>query len=174
MAENHKHIILYGTTWCPDCKRSKQFLGEQRIHYDWVDIENDADAMNYVEQVNRGKRIIPTIVFPDGSILVEPSNAELAEKLGISMTAERTFYDVIIVVSADRATQLARFVERGGTADNFSARLNHQLPLEDKEQKADYIINNNGTREATREQVEHLWAALRQKHAGTDPGKEGA
>ncbi len=83
-------------------------------------------------------------------------------------------YDVIIVVSADRATQLARFVERGGMADDFSMRLKHQLPLEQKEQKADYIINNNGAREATREQVEHLWAALRERHAGTDPGKEGA
>ncbi len=83
-------------------------------------------------------------------------------------------YDVIIVVSADRATQLARFVERGGTADDFSARLKHQLSLEDKEQKADYIINNNGTCEATREQVEHLWATLRKRDAGTDPGKEGA
>jgi len=83
-------------------------------------------------------------------------------------------YDVIMVVSAERATQLARFVERGGTPDDFSARLKHQLPLEKKEQKADYIINNNGTREATRNQVEHLWTALRSTHAGKDPGKEGA
>ena len=94
---SEKHPIVYGTTWCPDCKRAKQFLGEQRIHYDWVDIEKDASAMAYVEQVNRGKRIIPTIVFPDGSTLVEPSNSELAEKLGLKISAERTFYDVIII-----------------------------------------------------------------------------
>jgi len=94
---SEKHPIVYGTNWCPDCKRAKQFLGEQRIHYDWVDIEKDASAMAYVEQVNRGKRIIPTIVFPDGSTLVEPTNSELAEKLGLRISAERTFYDVIIV-----------------------------------------------------------------------------
>ena len=64
---SEKHPIVYGTNWCPDCKRAKQFLGEQRIHYDWVDIEKDASAMAYVEQVNRGKRIIPTEVARPGS-----------------------------------------------------------------------------------------------------------
>ena len=61
-------IIVYGTTWCPDCKRAKQFFAEQRITYTWVDIEHDLRAMEYVEQINQGKRIIPTIVFPDGSL----------------------------------------------------------------------------------------------------------
>ena len=84
-------------------------------------------------------------------------------------------YDVIVVVSADRATQLARFVERGGTPDEFSARLKHQLPLKEKEKKAQHIINNNGTREATREQVGHLWTALHEEQAGSDAAaKEGA
>lgn len=82
-------------------------------------------------------------------------------------------YDVVVVVTAERATQLERFVARGGTADGFAARLAHQWPLEQKEEKADYIINNNGPREATREQVERLWAALREKHAGDHAGKEG-
>jgi len=83
-------------------------------------------------------------------------------------------YDAIIVVAADRATQLARFVERGGTAEAFEARLRHQLPLEEKVTHADYIIENNGSREATRQQVVRLWAALQQKDAGTNAaGKEG-
>ncbi|MBN1916686.1 MAG: dephospho-CoA kinase [Verrucomicrobia bacterium] len=81
-------------------------------------------------------------------------------------------YDVIIVVTAERATQLERFIKRGGTADDFSARLAHQWPLEQKEQKADYIINNNGPREVTRKQVAHLWAALQEGQAGADAGKE--
>lgn len=84
-------------------------------------------------------------------------------------------YDVIIVVSADRATQLARFVERGGAPDEFNARLGHQLPLKEKEKKTKYVINNNGTREATHEQVVRLWTALQKEHAGLDAaGKEGA
>ncbi len=92
-----QQLILYGTTWCKDCKRSKQFLGEQRIHYEWVDVDKDADALAYVVQVNNGKRRIPTIVFPDGSTLSEPSNAELAQKLGLKLKAEHTFYDVVII-----------------------------------------------------------------------------
>ncbi|MGH7462467.1 MAG: glutaredoxin domain-containing protein, partial [Longimicrobiales bacterium] len=83
--------------WCPDCKRAKRFFGEQRVPYVNIDIEQDAGAMAFVEKVNDGKRIIPTIVFPDGSILVEPSNAELAEKLGLQTKAKRTFYDSIVV-----------------------------------------------------------------------------
>jgi glutaredoxin-like protein len=79
---NQPDIAVYGANWCPDCRRAKKFLGEQQIEYKWVDIELDPEALAYVERVNNGKRIIPTIVFGDGSILVEPSNAELAAKVG--------------------------------------------------------------------------------------------
>lgn len=75
-------IVVYSTVWCPDCKRVKKFLGEQRVPYLNIEIEQDAEAMAYVEEVNHGMRIIPMMVFPDGSLLVEPSNAELADKLG--------------------------------------------------------------------------------------------
>ena len=43
---NETNITLYGAPWCPDCKRSKQFLGEQRIAYKFVDIDEDQDAEN--------------------------------------------------------------------------------------------------------------------------------
>ena len=74
-------IRVYGTAWCPDCVRAKQVLAKHLVQYDWTDISNDDKARAYVEQVNRGKRSVPTIVFPDGSVLVEPSNAELEKKL---------------------------------------------------------------------------------------------
>ena len=85
---NQAHIVLYGAHWCPDCRRSKQFLGEHQIPYEWVDIEEDPAGEQYVIEKNDGKRIIPTIVFGDGSFLVEPTNAQLAAKLGLKMTAE--------------------------------------------------------------------------------------
>ena len=71
-------ITVYGAFWCPDCHRSKQFLGEHQIPYQWVDIEEDAEGERFVIEANRGKRWIPTIAFGDGSILSNPSNAELA------------------------------------------------------------------------------------------------
>src|SRR3989304_3961832 len=86
-----------GRPTCPACKRAKQFFGEQRVPYVNIDIEQDAEAMAFVERVNGGKRIIPTIVFPDGSMLVEPSNAQLAEKLGLQTKAQRAFYDSIVI-----------------------------------------------------------------------------
>ena len=89
-------IAMYGAPWCPDCKRAKQFLNEQRTPYEWHDIEEDEEAREYVRRVNNGKQIIPTILFPDGSILVEPSNADLAEKLRIRTAAERQYYDLIV------------------------------------------------------------------------------
>lgn len=90
-------IVLYGAHWCPDCRRSKQFLGEHQIPYTWVDIEQDPDAESLVISTNGGKRIVPTIVFPDGSFLAEPSNAELAEKLGLKTAARLSHYDLVVV-----------------------------------------------------------------------------
>jgi len=74
-------IKIYGADWCPDCRRSKAFLEEHQVAYEWIDVDQDGEAQTYVRRVNNGRRIIPTILFPDGSILVEPGNAELAKKL---------------------------------------------------------------------------------------------
>jgi glutaredoxin-like protein len=76
-------IIMYGTTWCGVTKRARRFFEEEKIEYDWVDIDKDESAARYVESVANGFRSVPTIVFPDGTILVEPSTSQLREKLGI-------------------------------------------------------------------------------------------
>jgi thioredoxin reductase (NADPH) len=103
MNESNPTLIrLYGAQWCPDCRRAKQFFGEQRIQYQYIDIEKEPTAMLLVEQINQGKRIIPTIIFPDGSLLVEPSNAQLAAKLGLKTQASRDFYDTVVVGSGRR------------------------------------------------------------------------
>jgi mycoredoxin len=82
-------IIVYSTDWCGDCRRAKRFLEEHGVAYENVNIEQTPGAVEIVKKYNNGNRSGPTIVFPDGSILVEPSNAQLAEKLGIGLEAER-------------------------------------------------------------------------------------
>ncbi len=91
------NIIVYGAHWCPDCRTSKQFLGEHQIPYQWVDIEEDKAGERLVIEKNNGKRIIPTIVFEDGTFLTEPTNAQLAEKLGLKTEASRSHYDLIVL-----------------------------------------------------------------------------
>src|SRR5919199_1463593 len=64
---SHTNIKLYGTAWCSDCKRTKKFLGEQRVHYEFIDVDQDAAGLAVVERVNHGKHIIPTLVLPGGA-----------------------------------------------------------------------------------------------------------
>ena len=90
-------IKVYGASWCNDCRRAKKFLGDQRVSYEWFDIEHDPSLIEEVHARNDGKNIIPTIVFPDGTHLAEPSNEELANKLGLERMAMQHAYDLIVV-----------------------------------------------------------------------------
>jgi len=107
-------IKLYGAPWCPDCKRSKKFLAEHRVKYDWLDIDADAEARKVVEELQNGGRTIPTITFPDGTHLLEPSNDELARKLELKLTAERPFYDLIIIGGGPAALTASIYAAREG------------------------------------------------------------
>src|SRR5512140_3139742 len=107
-------IVVYGATWCPDCKRAKQMLGEQSIQYRNVDIDEDPDSLAFVQTINGGKRIIPTIVFPDGTVLIEPSNAELARQLGLKIEAQRSYYDTIVIGGGPAGLTAAIYLAREG------------------------------------------------------------
>jgi mycoredoxin len=81
-------ITLYGTTWCGDCRRTRNFLDRNQIPYRWIDIDKDSEAGKLVERINNGYRSVPTLIFPDNSHLTEPTELQLAEKLGLSDTIQ--------------------------------------------------------------------------------------
>ena len=74
-------ITVYATRWCGDCHRAKHVLDEHGIAYTWIDINEHPEAQAVVLALNGGYRSVPTIIFPDGSVLVEPSNRELSARL---------------------------------------------------------------------------------------------
>lgn len=74
-------VKFYGTSWCFDSRKARRIFDELEIPYEWFDIDLDEEARKFVEAVNNGYRSVPTIIFPDGSKLVEPSSLTLREKL---------------------------------------------------------------------------------------------
>ena len=107
-------VKVYGAPWCPDCKRAKKFLAEHRVPYQWIDIDEDAEGLLLVEKLQDGGRTIPTVVFPDGGHLLEPSNEELARKLGLKLVADRQFYDLAIVGGGPAGLAAAIYAAREG------------------------------------------------------------
>jgi glutaredoxin-like protein len=77
----NKTITIFGTWWCGDCSRVRRFFERNHIFYSWVDIDNDETGEEFVLSTNYGMRSVPTIVFEDGSILVEPTDTDLQHKL---------------------------------------------------------------------------------------------
>jgi mycoredoxin len=78
MSENE--ILIYATNWCGDCRRARRFFESRQIPFKWIDIDRDREAEQFVRETNNGNRSVPTIIFPDGTIMVEPSSSELAAK----------------------------------------------------------------------------------------------
>ena len=74
-------ITMYTTEYCGDCIRAKAFFEANNIEYIKISLEGNEEATNFVMKINNGYRSVPTIIFPDGSILVEPNNRELKEKI---------------------------------------------------------------------------------------------
>lgn len=93
-----KPIVVYGASWCPDCRRTKRFLDGHKIPYEWHDIDEDDQALRIVQEIQDGGRTIPTVVIDDGlGPLFEPTDEELASRLGLLVHTKKTRYDLAII-----------------------------------------------------------------------------
>ena len=79
MTENG--VVIYGTSWCGDCRRVKKVLERRGVDYAWVDVERNKGAREEMLRLNGGDRRVPTLLLPDGSVLVDPTNPELTARL---------------------------------------------------------------------------------------------
>ncbi|MBW4606240.1 MAG: FAD-dependent oxidoreductase [Hassallia sp. WJT32-NPBG1] len=90
-------IRVIGNRWSPHSHQAKDFLARNQIPYQWMDIELSAEAQQLVEYADCDKLHLPLVLFADGSNLMQPSNAQIAEKIGLKTQAEKPFYDLIII-----------------------------------------------------------------------------
>jgi len=90
-------IRVIGSRWAPETHQVKDFLARNSIPYQWLDIETEPEAPNLVTYAECGAAHLPLVLFPDGSKLIQPTNSQIAEKIGLSTRAQKPFYDLVIV-----------------------------------------------------------------------------
>ncbi|HSN75904.1 MAG TPA: glutaredoxin domain-containing protein [Anaerolineae bacterium] len=81
------HIVMYATPYCGDTQRARRVLDELSIPYEFIDMRQDPAAGRIVEGITGGFRSSPTILFPDGNVLVEPSERELRAEVDVLAAA---------------------------------------------------------------------------------------
>ena len=90
-------IVMYGADWCPDCRKSKSFLNDNNINYQYIDIDKNEWSIPIITKLNNGKRKIPTIIINDDQVLIEPENEELRQALNLGEVKEEKVFDTIII-----------------------------------------------------------------------------
>jgi len=104
-------IKLFGADWCPDCRRAKTYLQNNSINFQFIDVDKVPEATALVEKINKGKRIIPTILIDDKPY-TNPDNALLKGLLNLDVTTKKEIYDVLIIGSGAAGMTTAIYAQR--------------------------------------------------------------
>ena len=107
-------MTVYGAAWCPHCKRVKKFLAAHKVRYANVDIDAEPGAIERLKELQDGGQIIPTVVYPDGSHEVNPSDEDLSRRIGLTRAADRSAYDLVIVGGGPAELAAAIYAAREG------------------------------------------------------------
>ena len=111
---NEPVMTVYRAPWCPHCKRVRKFLAAHRVRYANVDIDADPEAIERLKELQDGGQIIPTVVYPDGTHEVNPGDEALARRLGLSLKADRSAYDLVIIGGGPAGLAAAIYAAREG------------------------------------------------------------
>jgi thioredoxin reductase (NADPH) len=82
-------ITMYGASWCPDCRRTKDFLEKNQVDFEYINVDVSPEASAIVEGINNGKRIIPTLIINEQPYS-NPQNHQLSKILGINKQGKIT------------------------------------------------------------------------------------
>ena len=107
-------FTVYGAPWCPHCKRVKRFLAAHRVPFDLVDIDEHPEAIERLKELQAGRQLIPMVEFGDGTHEVNPSDEVLAARVGLTVEADRSAFDLVVIGGGPAGLAAAIYAAREG------------------------------------------------------------